>query len=208
MEDFDLNSKIQPIKPETSILFISSGSFPPLLTKITAWITKIVGNGKTALQVATSHTEAKFLHIAVSPEHYYQSINEHIKRPTHPYTAISSSSSSLSALSLCFPYLLHETLRTLVRESMAKVKVTLEVGNDGVAVITIFNPPVNALAIPRNQASSAPYLIKSSTIHSSGFDFLFFGLFFRDAAVIAGLKEKFDEVARRNDVRAIVLTGN
>ncbi|ONH98173.1 hypothetical protein PRUPE_7G233700 [Prunus persica] len=57
---------------------------------------------------------------------------------------------------------------------MAKVKVTLEVGNDGVAVITIFNPPVNALAIP----------------------------------LIAGLKEKFDEVARRNDVRAIVLTGN
>ncbi|CAB4288520.1 unnamed protein product [Prunus armeniaca] len=57
---------------------------------------------------------------------------------------------------------------------MAKVKVTLEVGNDGVAVITIFNPPVNALAIP----------------------------------IIAGLKEKFDEVARRNDVRAIVLTGN
>ncbi|PQP96537.1 peroxisomal fatty acid beta-oxidation multifunctional protein AIM1 [Prunus yedoensis var. nudiflora] len=57
---------------------------------------------------------------------------------------------------------------------MAKVKVTLEVGNDGVAVITIFNPPVNALAIP----------------------------------IIAGLKEKFDEVARRNDVTAIVLTGN
>ncbi|MCD7467164.1 Altered inheritance of mitochondria protein 1 [Datura stramonium] len=30
---------------------------------------------------------------------------------------------------------------------MAEVKVTMEVGNDGVAVITIFNPPVNALAI-------------------------------------------------------------
>ena len=27
-------------------------------------------------------------------------------------------------------------------------------------------------------------------------------------AVIAGLKEKFDEATRRNDVKAIVLTGN
>lgn len=31
---------------------------------------------------------------------------------------------------------------------MGGVKVTMEVGSDGVAVITIFNPPVNALAIP------------------------------------------------------------
>ncbi|PON50536.1 Crotonase superfamily [Parasponia andersonii] len=31
---------------------------------------------------------------------------------------------------------------------MARAHVTLEVGNDGVAVITICNPPVNALAIP------------------------------------------------------------
>lgn len=31
---------------------------------------------------------------------------------------------------------------------MATLKVTMEVGIDGVAVITIFNPPVNALAIP------------------------------------------------------------
>ncbi|KAK9947662.1 hypothetical protein M0R45_003276 [Rubus argutus] len=57
---------------------------------------------------------------------------------------------------------------------MAEVKVTLEVGHDGVAVITIFNPPVNALAV----------------------------------SIIAGLKEKFDEAARRSDVKAIVLTGN
>ncbi|KAM2620977.1 hypothetical protein TB2_025794 [Malus domestica] len=57
---------------------------------------------------------------------------------------------------------------------MAKAKVTLEVGNDGVAVITIFNPPVNALAIP----------------------------------TVASLKEKFEEAARRNDVKAIVLTGS
>ncbi|XP_015898310.3 peroxisomal fatty acid beta-oxidation multifunctional protein AIM1 [Ziziphus jujuba] len=54
---------------------------------------------------------------------------------------------------------------------MAEVK--MEIGNDGVAVITISNPPVNALAIP----------------------------------IIAGLKEKFDEANRRNDVKAIVLTG-
>ncbi|XP_024032302.1 peroxisomal fatty acid beta-oxidation multifunctional protein AIM1 [Morus notabilis] len=56
---------------------------------------------------------------------------------------------------------------------MARATVTMEVGNDGVAVIAISNPPVNALAIP----------------------------------IIAGLKEKFDEATRRNDVRAIVLTG-
>ncbi|OMO87975.1 Crotonase superfamily [Corchorus capsularis] len=31
---------------------------------------------------------------------------------------------------------------------MAQIRVTMEVGNDGVAVITISNPPVNALAIP------------------------------------------------------------
>ena len=31
---------------------------------------------------------------------------------------------------------------------MAQSKVTMEVGNDGVAVITFSNPPVNALAIP------------------------------------------------------------
>ncbi|KAE9587303.1 hypothetical protein Lal_00004947 [Lupinus albus] len=51
--------------------------------------------------------------------------------------------------------------------------VDLEVGNDGVALITMSNPPVNALSIP----------------------------------TIAELKEKFREVARRNDVKAIVLTG-
>ncbi|XP_011048389.1 PREDICTED: peroxisomal fatty acid beta-oxidation multifunctional protein AIM1 isoform X1 [Populus euphratica] len=56
---------------------------------------------------------------------------------------------------------------------MAKPHVTMEVGNDGVAVVTLINPPVNALAIP----------------------------------IIAGLKEKFDEATRRNDVKALVLTG-
>ncbi|KAI7987389.1 Peroxisomal fatty acid beta-oxidation multifunctional protein AIM1 [Camellia lanceoleosa] len=58
--------------------------------------------------------------------------------------------------------------------SMAGVRVTMEVGIDGVAIITICNPPVNSLAIP----------------------------------IIAGLKEKFEEAMRRDDVKAIVLTGN
>ncbi|KAH0735649.1 hypothetical protein KY285_011356 [Solanum tuberosum] len=56
---------------------------------------------------------------------------------------------------------------------MAKAKVTMEVGNDGVAVITFVNLPVNALAIQ----------------------------------IFAGLKEKWNEEAMRNDVKAIVLTG-
>ncbi|XP_010433148.1 PREDICTED: peroxisomal fatty acid beta-oxidation multifunctional protein AIM1 [Camelina sativa] len=55
-----------------------------------------------------------------------------------------------------------------------KIGVTMEIGNDGVAVITITNPPVNSLASP----------------------------------IIAGLKEKFQDANQRNDVKAIVLTGN
>lgn len=50
----------------------------------------------------------------------------------------------------------------------------MEVGNDGVAIITLINPPVNALAIP----------------------------------IVAGLKDKFEEATSRDDVKAIVLTGN
>ncbi|CAK9172767.1 unnamed protein product [Ilex paraguariensis] len=56
---------------------------------------------------------------------------------------------------------------------MVEVKVTMEVGNDGVAIITISNPPVNALAIP----------------------------------ILAGLKEKYTEAMRRDDVKAIVVIG-
>lgn len=52
-------------------------------------------------------------------------------------------------------------------------RLTMEVGNDGVAVITMSNPPVNALAVP----------------------------------IITGLKVKYDEAMRRNDVKAIVLIG-
>ncbi|XP_022729467.1 peroxisomal fatty acid beta-oxidation multifunctional protein AIM1-like [Durio zibethinus] len=51
--------------------------------------------------------------------------------------------------------------------------VTMQVGNDGVAVISISNPPLNVL----------------------------------NAAMIAGMKEKFSEATRRRDVTAIVLTG-
>uniref|UniRef100_A0A7N2LLJ3 Uncharacterized protein n=1 Tax=Quercus lobata TaxID=97700 RepID=A0A7N2LLJ3_QUELO len=56
--------------------------------------------------------------------------------------------------------------------------VTLEVGNDGVAIIAFYNPPVNALAIP---AQLTPFL--------------------------DGLQEIFAEAVRRDDVKAIVLTG-
>ncbi|KAI4380406.1 hypothetical protein MLD38_006602 [Melastoma candidum] len=56
---------------------------------------------------------------------------------------------------------------------MDRIGVTFDVGSDGVAVITMCNPPVNALAIP----------------------------------VLGGLREKFDEAMRRNDVKAVVLTG-
>ncbi|KAH7850080.1 hypothetical protein Vadar_027641 [Vaccinium darrowii] len=52
------------------------------------------------------------------------------------------------------------------------VGVTMEVGNDGVAIITFSNPPVNVLTVP----------------------------------IFDGLKEKFVEATRRDDVKAIVLT--
>ncbi|WCJ42496.1 Fatty acid oxidation complex subunit alpha [Euphorbia peplus] len=54
-----------------------------------------------------------------------------------------------------------------------KPYVSMEVGNDGVAIISMSNPPVNALAVP----------------------------------IILGLKEKFLEATKRDDVHAIVLTG-
>ncbi|XVF88559.1 hypothetical protein PTKIN_Ptkin19aG0060500 [Pterospermum kingtungense] len=57
---------------------------------------------------------------------------------------------------------------------MAVTGVTMEVGNDAVAVISISNPPLNVL----------------------------------NSAIVAGLKEKFNEATRRKDVKAIVLMGN
>eukprot|EP01018_Ginkgo_biloba_P007976 Gb_20830 [translate_table: standard] len=56
---------------------------------------------------------------------------------------------------------------------MGKMNVSMDVGADGVAIIKITNPPVNALAEP----------------------------------ILTGLKEKYDEAMRRNDVKAIVVTG-
>ncbi|XP_027182560.1 peroxisomal fatty acid beta-oxidation multifunctional protein AIM1-like [Coffea eugenioides] len=55
----------------------------------------------------------------------------------------------------------------------AGVTVSMEVEDDGIALITIRNPPVNALSL----------------------------------SVIAGLREKYGEAMRRDDVKAIVLTG-
>lgn len=54
-----------------------------------------------------------------------------------------------------------------------KGKTVMEVGADGVAVITIINPPVNSLSLD----------------------------------VLQSLKENFDEALKRNDVKAIVVTG-
>ncbi|XP_010050568.3 peroxisomal fatty acid beta-oxidation multifunctional protein AIM1 isoform X1 [Eucalyptus grandis] len=57
---------------------------------------------------------------------------------------------------------------------MARIGVAMDVGGDGVAVVTMSNPPANVLTIP----------------------------------ILSGLKEKLDEAMSRNDVKAIVLTGN
>ncbi|XP_020114003.1 glyoxysomal fatty acid beta-oxidation multifunctional protein MFP-a-like [Ananas comosus] len=56
---------------------------------------------------------------------------------------------------------------------MAKGRTEMEVGDDGVAVITIVNPPVNSLSID----------------------------------VLSSLKDSYEEALRRNDVKAIVVTG-
>ncbi|TYK10724.1 peroxisomal fatty acid beta-oxidation multifunctional protein AIM1 isoform X1 [Cucumis melo var. makuwa] len=56
---------------------------------------------------------------------------------------------------------------------MAEPSITMEVGNDGVALITMSNPPVNALA----------------------------------RSMFPAMKSKFEEAMRRNDVKAVVLTG-
>ncbi|XP_030463124.2 glyoxysomal fatty acid beta-oxidation multifunctional protein MFP-a [Syzygium oleosum] len=57
--------------------------------------------------------------------------------------------------------------------SNPKGRTTLEVGADGVALITIINPPVNSLSLD----------------------------------VLNSLKQSYDEALRRNDVKAIVVTG-
>ncbi|KAF8671891.1 hypothetical protein HU200_049833 [Digitaria exilis] len=77
------------------------------------------------------------------------------------------------------------------RAAMAagQIRVTMEVGADGVALITIANPPVNALHPISKRPGSAP----PAPFHFS--------------LVIAGLKDKYAEAMRRDDVKAIVLTG-
>ncbi|CAN6726492.1 unnamed protein product [Malus baccata var. baccata] len=57
--------------------------------------------------------------------------------------------------------------------SSGKGRTVLEVGGDGVAVITIINPPVNSLSID----------------------------------VLFSLKDSYEEALRRNDVKAIIVTG-
>ncbi|KAL2530584.1 Peroxisomal fatty acid beta-oxidation multifunctional protein MFP2 [Forsythia ovata] len=57
--------------------------------------------------------------------------------------------------------------------SSAKGRTTIEVGADGVAIITIINPPVNSLSLD----------------------------------VLNSLKESYDQALRRDDVKAIVITG-
>mgnify|MGYP003703360169 CR=1 FL=1 len=90
------------------------------------------------------------------------------------------------------------------------IRVTMEVGADGVAVVTICNPPVNAL----HPISRPPRFLISI---SSSF-FFWFTRFVSDSvcsdwgflllpAVIQGLKEKYAEAMDRDDVKAIVLTG-
>ncbi|XP_049397687.1 glyoxysomal fatty acid beta-oxidation multifunctional protein MFP-a-like isoform X1 [Solanum stenotomum] len=59
------------------------------------------------------------------------------------------------------------------KSSNPKGRTTIEVGADGVAVITIINPPVNSLALD----------------------------------VLYSLKENYDQALRRDDVKAIVVTG-
>ncbi|RRT68795.1 hypothetical protein B296_00022530, partial [Ensete ventricosum] len=79
-------------------------------------------------------------------------------------------------------------------DPMTAVRVTMEIGSDGVAVITICNPPVNALA-PSSEEFKCLY---------TGIIFFYLGWVL---VVIAGLKEKYTEAMNRSDVKAIVLTG-
>lgn len=68
-----------------------------------------------------------------------------------------------------------ENAEKRAKRAMAQIRVTMEVGNDGVAVITMSNPPVNALAIPSKA-------LLSQTV-SPSFD-VFLGLHFWRGDVI------------------------
>ncbi|GJN19553.1 hypothetical protein PR202_gb06841 [Eleusine coracana subsp. coracana] len=90
------------------------------------------------------------------------------------------------------------------------IRVTMEVGADGVALITICNPPVNALH-PRSKSSSSqtpPFPSLSPGFLNSPRRSNPFRVRPRSAdAVFDGLKEKYNEAMARDDVKAIVLTG-
>ena len=90
---------------------------------------------------------------------------------------------------------------------MAGPRLSMEVGNDGVALITLLNPPVNSLAIPSMlilYISSFSSNLVSFDLNYSRWNLLFSVKF---VVVIAGLKEKYDEALKRNDVKAIVING-
>ncbi|KAG9160086.1 hypothetical protein Leryth_005818 [Lithospermum erythrorhizon] len=65
---------------------------------------------------------------------------------------------------------------------MGKGRTTIDVGADGVAIITLINPPVNSLSFDE---AICPY----------------------DFSVLNSLKESYEQALRRDDVKAIVLTG-
>lgn len=87
---------------------------------------------------------------------------------------------------------------------MAEPSVTMEVGNDGVALITMSNPPVNALARSSESENHSLYLYFAFCFC---FYFCLFWIFVSGYAVFPALKSKFEEAMRRNDVKAVVLTG-
>lgn len=87
---------------------------------------------------------------------------------------------------------------------MAEPSITMEVGNDGVALITMSNPPVNALA------RSSEFENHSLCLYFAFcfcFFFFLFWIFVSGYAVFPAMKSKFEEAMRRNDVKAVVLTG-
>ncbi|RWW69915.1 hypothetical protein BHE74_00022447 [Ensete ventricosum] len=104
-------------------------------------------------------------------------------------------------------------------DPMTAVRVTMEIGSDGVAVITICNPPVNALA-PSSRSPLASLedlhvldldldLVVSGEVKNLSVCILVLLFFYLGwvLVVIAGLKEKYTEAMNRSDVKAIVLTG-
>ncbi|KAE9455196.1 hypothetical protein C3L33_12899, partial [Rhododendron williamsianum] len=74
--------------------------------------------------------------------------------------------------------------------SNPKGRTVMEVGADGVAVITIVNPPVNSLSVDG----------LGCRLHGNGPPI-------SGVALLQSLKESYDQAVRRDDVKAIVVTG-